>query len=137
MSRSGYTDDCDNDWEWIRWRGAVKSTLRGRRGQAFLRELGAALDAMPDKRLGSGSIVDDSTGCMCTLGVVAQARGMDTAALDDAFDRRDAETAFGIAEAMAAEIMFENDEVGPYKETEGERWWRMRRWVCDHVKETP
>jgi len=38
MSRSGYSDDCDV-WALIRWRGAVKSAIRGARGQAMLREL--------------------------------------------------------------------------------------------------
>jgi hypothetical protein len=37
MSRSGYSDDLEN-WSLIRWRGAVASAIRGRRGQAFLRE---------------------------------------------------------------------------------------------------
>ena len=45
MSRSGYTDDYDDGYEWanIRWRGAVKSAIRGKRGQATLK---AILDAM-------------------------------------------------------------------------------------------
>lgn len=52
MSRSGYSEDWDGEnWTFIRWRGAVKSALRGKRGQAFLREALAALDAMPEKRL--------------------------------------------------------------------------------------
>ena len=34
MSRSGYTDECDG-WELVRWRGAVNSAIRGKRGQAF------------------------------------------------------------------------------------------------------
>lgn len=33
MSRSGYSEDLDM-WDLIRWRGAVKSALRGKRGQA-------------------------------------------------------------------------------------------------------
>jgi hypothetical protein len=46
MSRSGYSDD-HSEWDLIRWRGAVASAIRGKRGQAFLRELLVALDAMP------------------------------------------------------------------------------------------
>jgi hypothetical protein len=38
-------------WSHIRWRGAVASAIRGGRGQAFLREMLAAMDAMPVKRL--------------------------------------------------------------------------------------
>ena len=55
MSRSGYVDadDCDEGEQWrhIRWRGAIKSAIRGKRGQAFLREMLDALDALPQKRL--------------------------------------------------------------------------------------
>jgi hypothetical protein len=46
MSRSGYDESCDDNWGLICWRGAVASALRGRRGQAFLRELVDALDAV-------------------------------------------------------------------------------------------
>jgi len=28
MSRSGYTDDCDEQWQFIMWRGSVKSSIR-------------------------------------------------------------------------------------------------------------
>lgn len=37
MSRSGYTDE-DDIWAMIRWRGAVTSAIRGKRGQQALRE---------------------------------------------------------------------------------------------------
>ena len=48
MSRSGYSDDIDDNWAHIMWRGRVASSIRGKRGQAMLRELLAALDAMPE-----------------------------------------------------------------------------------------
>lgn len=55
MSRSGYSDDGWDDesaqWASIRYAGALKSAIRGKRGQTFLKELLAALDAMPVKRL--------------------------------------------------------------------------------------
>jgi hypothetical protein len=51
MSRSGYSDDCEDVLAWGRWRGRVASAIRGKRGQAFLKELLAALDALPEKRL--------------------------------------------------------------------------------------
>lgn len=50
MSRSGYNDDIDN-WALIKWRGQVASAIRGKRGQKMLRDLLAALDAMPEKSL--------------------------------------------------------------------------------------
>jgi hypothetical protein len=53
MGRAGYSEDCDG-WALIRWRGAVTSAIRGKRGQAFLREMLDALDALPVKRIASG-----------------------------------------------------------------------------------
>lgn len=53
MSRSGYSNDGENI---AMWRGQVASAIRGKRGQAFLRELVEALDAMPEKRL-TGTIL--------------------------------------------------------------------------------
>ena len=50
MSRSGYHDGIDQ-WDLIRWRGAVASAIRGKRGQAFLREMLDALDALPEPKL--------------------------------------------------------------------------------------
>jgi hypothetical protein len=52
MSRSGFNLDGEYDqWACIRWQGAVKSAIRGKKGQAFLKELLSALDAMPEKKL--------------------------------------------------------------------------------------
>ena len=130
MSRSGYSDDCGG-WDLICWRGAVKSALSGKRGQAFLVELRDAMDAMPDKRLVTDTLEAD--GQFCTLGVLGAKRGLDMASID-AHCRESVSQAFGIAEAMAAEVVFENDECG-WNETPEQRWLRMRKWVDDHIKE--
>ena len=108
MSRSGYSD-CDGDnWALIRWRGAVKSAIRGAKGQAMLKEALAALDAMQNKRLASESLVN-ADGEFCTLGALGYARGLDMSKVDPE-DREAVASLFGVAEALAAEIMFLNDE---------------------------
>lgn len=130
MSRSGYSDDLEQ-WDLIRWRGAVKSALRGSRGQAFLREMLAALDALPEKKLIEGELVDDyDPASVCAIGAVSRARGIDVAGVDPQ-DRETVACKFGIAEAMAAEIVYENDEGAGYwaKETPEQRYSRMRKWV--------
>lgn len=131
MSRSGYSDDCDG-WALIRWRGAVNSALRGRRGQAFLREAAAALDAMPEKRLIADEL-QSAQGEVCMLGAVGRARGLPMEGLDPE-DRRGVSIAFGIAPAMAAEVVFENDEAGWWTETPEQRWARVRAWVADQIR---
>lgn len=125
MSRSGYCDELDDQWQLIRWRGAVTSALRGKRGQKFLIELRDALDAMPTKELIANELQAD--GHFCTLGVIGAARGIDMAEINPE-DSEHVSRLFGIAEAMAREIVYENDEVG-YDKTPAERWQRIRKWV--------
>ena len=164
MSRSGYTDDNEDPLAHGRWRQAVKRSLEGKRGQALLRELVEALDAMPDKRLYPGSFATPE-GEFCTLGVLGAKRGTK---MDDLGDDYECDTAtvgqrFGIAPAMAAEIMYINDEYavdewkwvdveicGPLREGwrdkrvrsvrvrndnhPVERWQRMRAWAVANLK---
>lgn len=128
MSRSGYSDDIDG-WDLIRWRGAVASAMRGKRGQAFLREVLAALDALPEKKLIPNEFEAD--GAYCTLGAVGKARGLDMSALDPYDDTTG--DMFGIANAMAKEIMWFNDEASLWKETPEARWQRVRNWVASKI----
>lgn len=132
MSRSGYSDDCDDQWALIRWRGAVASAIRGKRGQAFLREALAALDALPEPAL----IPNDLTaaGAFCTLGAVGRARGTDLKAVDPDCHESVAQL-FEIPHALACEVMWENDEAAVFRETPRARWERMRRWVVANLKD--
>ena len=57
MSRSGYVD-CDDPLAAGRWSAQVKSAMRGKRGQAFLRELASAMDAMPVKELIADELIN-------------------------------------------------------------------------------
>lgn len=111
MSRSGYTDDFDDPLAHGRWRQAVRRSIEGKRGQALLRELVEALDAMPDKRLYPGSFAT-ADGEFCTLGVLGAKRGtkMEDLGDEDECDTYTVGQRFGIAPAMAAEIMYLNDE---------------------------
>lgn len=113
MGRSGYSDDCGDDDALAlgRWRQAVKRAIEGKRGQAFLRELVVALDAMDDKRLWPNSFAT-ADGEFCALGVVGARRGvrMDDLGDDDDCDPRFVGDRFGISMALAAEIMYLNDE---------------------------
>ena len=161
MSRSGYSDDCDG-WALIRWRGAVTSAIRGKRGQAVLREIVEALDALPEKTLAANSLVSADVE-FCTLGALGRARGMDMTRIDPD-DRDSVASAFEVAEALAAEIMYLNDEIvadewvyvnveicGPMRGYERhmqlrskpneragqQRFEQMRKWVTAHIKVMP
>lgn len=156
MSRSGYSDD-DGDGRLAMWRGAVRSAIRGKRGQAALRELLTALDAMPEKALAAESLVT-ADGEFCTLGVLGAARGIDMKPIDPE-DWDAVADAFGLAPAMVREIVYENDETvaewqwvevdGPPNRFYGRhrpsarvpvpnaaerRWRHMRDWVASQIR---
>lgn len=163
MSRHGYVDDGDFDDNLAlgRWKGAVSRSIRGKRGQAFLRELLNALDAMPVKELVSGELEAD--GCYCALGVVGAARGKDLSRIDTE-DWEQLAREFGVSESLAREIMWNNDEgivdelrveveicgpVRPHYPDWGQRtktywlpdpsaparrWRNVRRWVASQIK---
>ena len=131
MSRSCYVEDIDNDWSAICWRGAVASSIRGARGQAFLRELLVGLDAMPVKELIREYLVNES-GEVCAIGVVGRARGLDMLSVDQD-DPQAVGSFFGIAGSLAAEIEYINDDWW-LPETTEERWKRVRKWVVENIK---
>ncbi len=156
MSRSGYTeydgpyDDAESQWRYIRFQGALKSAVRGKRGQSFLRDLLAALDAMPDKRLAANVFVRDD-GCACALGVLGAARGIDVerfnvdppaegeeccdyypecACGDYEPDHAAIAEAFGVAEILARQVISENDE---FCRDDPARWRAVRAWVARQI----
>ncbi|MDE2098644.1 MAG: hypothetical protein KGL39_15425 [Patescibacteria group bacterium] len=117
------------------WRGRVASATRGRRGQAFFRALLAALDAMPEKSL----IVNElelPDGQVCAIGALGKARGVDMSKIDPECPEQVA-PAFDVAECLAQEVVYMNDEYGHYAETPEARWVRMRRWVAEQIRVTP
>lgn len=131
MSRSGYSDDCDDNLAHGRWRGRVASAIRGKRGQKLFTELAEALDAMPVKELFTEELKTE-TGGFCTLGVVGQKRGIAI----DKIDPQDSELvadSFDIAEPLAREIVYLNDEECAHM-TPTDRWSYMRKWVGQQIK---
>ena len=129
MSRSGYTDDVDQ-WSLIKYRGQVASAIRGKRGQRFLRELIAALDAMPVKELIDADLVDEE-GAVCALGALGQAKGIDVSSIDP-YDHAALSSAFDIAPQLAAEVMYENDDWWRHGSPH-DRWQRVREWAEAHL----
>lgn len=133
MSRSGYSDDCWG-WDLIQWRGRVTSAIRGKRGQAFLQEMLEAMAALPERKLIADEL-ETEDGSVCAIGAVGKARGIDMSNIDVEDRGRVAKT-FGIAEALAAEIVYMNDEAGFDRSPEA-RFDRMRRWIESELYEKP
>lgn len=132
MSRSGYTDDTDNLWDFVRWRGAVTSAIRGKRGQSFLKEMLSALDNLPDKKLIATKFEEE--GAVCVLGAVGKVRGVDMKNIDPEAIETVAGI-FGISKALTMEIFYMNDEffgnVIPKL-----RYSLVREWVMSNIIKT-
>ena len=139
MSRSGYSDDIDDNWQLIMWRGRVASSIRGKRGQAMLKELLVALDAMPDKRLYPNNFAT-ADGEFCTLGVLGSSRGTKMDDLGDAEDGCDEKLVadrFGVAAPLVQEIMYITDEVvDDHKCIYVQICGPMRPWYPDYGEHT-
>jgi len=133
MARHGYVDEGDLDQNGMAmWRGRVASAIRGKRGQAMLRDLAAALDSMPDKRLVAGELQTKEGDC-CAIGRVCQVRGInyvqegefDPYVQEDLND--DAADKLNVAKCLIQEVEWINDEAAPSDPEK--RWAYVRRWV--------
>lgn len=80
--------------------------------------------------------------CVCAIGAVGKARGVDMAEIDKLITEENEDEGcwgnaigktvaaeFGIADALAREIMFINDEGGQWDETEERRYQRVLNWA--------
>ncbi|WP_315782207.1 MULTISPECIES: hypothetical protein [unclassified Bradyrhizobium] len=142
MSRSGYSEDCDDDqWGFIRYRGMVASATRGKRGQSLFRDILIGMNGMICKRLIADEL--EQEGAVCAIGAAGKVRGVDMSSIDP----EDSDTVagkFDIADCLAREIVWMNDECGSTgewledkrrwrRETPEDRFNRMRKWVRSQI----
>jgi hypothetical protein len=137
MSRVTYNED--DQWGWIRWAGAAKKAINGKQGQALLKELEAALLALPEPKLIAGEFAM-SDGEVCALGALALARGVpaeEMAKWEE--DPETAETKLGMSYTLAWEIIAANDD-GAYpghsyyaKWTDEKRYEYVLNWIRQHL----
>jgi hypothetical protein len=127
--RSGYTDDC----EYLElYRASVERAIRGKRGQRLLRELLLALDAMPQKRLIAGSLVDGND--VCLLGAGGKRLGIADIDKIDPEEHHVLAKRFDVARCLIQEIESINDDDFSYRaETPEQRYERVRKWLVNHV----
>lgn len=156
MSRSGYNDDCDNDnGAMAMYRGMVASATRGKRGQALLKDILIAMNGMQVKRLIKDDL-EQPDGTVCAIGAAGKLRRVDMSGLDPE-DSESVAGRFNVADCLAREIVWENDESGwsgeyefidgpdywgrpgirrrMRKETPEERFIRMRKWLRSQIKD--
>jgi len=142
MSRYCDFDDHDHEpWMEGQTAGALRSAIRGRRGQRLLRDLIEGLDALPVQELAAGTLKDPETGCVCALGVVRLQRGADAVPLrfdptDPDVDWRDLAKPFDISETLANAVICQNEYGDKCNDepSRRRRWRLVRRWaVCNLI----
>lgn len=143
MSRFDSGDDYDENYpnQFALWERSQTNALKGKKGQAFLAEVEAALLALPERKL-TDTFAEG--GQVCALGAVALKRRVEQGepleqALED-LERLGYDSAsdtawfamqeFRIPQALAWAIAYENDEGAgvSWPQSPRHRWERMWRW---------
>lgn len=135
MSRSGFNEGYDDDDQWraALYQGQIASATRGKRGQALLRDILIGMNGMIVKRLIANEL-EEADGAVCAIGAAGRLRGVDMSKIDpDDADTVAAE--FNVADCLAREIVWINDDLGPRGETPEQRFIRMRRWLRREIKD--
>ena len=145
MSRFHY--DGDEGIPYALWENAVTRSMRSRKGLALLRELKAALEALPEKRLidGFARIAEGGECEVCALGALAKARieagvpvnawghsrSIESLAAEDwtAGDIENFGRDNGLGVAWAWQIAYENDEAAPH-DPSARYIWMLSRIRC-------
>lgn len=149
MSRSSYSDDFGDEYpgQLELYRANVKRSMRGRAGQARLRELRDALLALPVKELHDGIFVAGTREQpqVCALGAWAlhQAGGdpfaagamLGRAGADaDDLDTAKALSSYSWPELVVRDTIWQNDRDSYFRpETPAERYTRVLAWVEAHI----
>jgi hypothetical protein len=132
VSRSGYVDDMEDSLAFGRWRAQVASSIRGARGQKALREILAALDAMPEKSLIREELKSEDG--VCALGALGDARHINMQEIDPE-DPDAVAAAFDISHQLASEIAHHNDEYLGSHATGAQVWQHMHDWIAANIRE--
>lgn len=160
MSRFGYLEDGEPDYPNAGdlWDATVRNTLRGRKALPFLRELEAALLALPEPKLIEGALARTDGAC-CALGAWGKARldaggtlhhvwsegpeirtfaqlaTLGEATADESLWTEEFGVLNGMLRPLAWMIAYQNDEGGAA--TDEERYAHVLRWVRQAIAENP
>lgn len=148
MSR--FSDDYDEDFanQAALYNANTERCLKGKRGQAFLKEMEAALLTLPQKKLINGAVCQE--GQVCAIGALALKRKRDAgdsiaAALywlekeaPDEWQESDAtadyaEEHLDVLRRLAFRMAWVNDLKEPEEETPEQRYERVLKWVRSKI----
>jgi hypothetical protein len=108
--RINYCDEEDRPGQFALWDANCRRSLNGKAGQRALRELEAALLALPDKRLIRGSLVDGQGG-VCAIACYANYKGVDLSKFDPEDESDEVGIAAGMPHLVAWKVVALNDVV--------------------------
>lgn len=157
--RLNYSDEEDRPGQFALWDANCRRSIRGKAGQRELRELEAALLAMPEKRLIRDAL-EDGKGGVCAIACYAKHKGVDISKFDPEDESDEVGVVAGMPRLVAWKIVALNDVVldtvwevaeGPlnrwdahYKGgiplirdmTPEERYEKVLAWVRAHLTES-
>lgn len=147
--RLNLCEDEDFNNQAMLWEANQERSLRGRRGQAALRELESALLALPEKRLIADEL-ENERGEVCAVGALAKYKGHENPMIGDAFGDNDELSVnegeiervtvqlaeeMGMPHLVALAVVYQNDDsyviVTPEQRYDKVLRW-ARHWLGGH-----
>lgn len=122
MSRISYSDEEEFPGQFALWQANCRRSLHSKAGREALREVEAALVAMPEKHLIRGYIEDE--GQVCAIGAAIKARGLLDKVDEDDYTDDTAVELLGFPRLVAWKLVELNDEHGP-NDTTAQRYERV------------
>ena len=106
--RINCADEEDRPGQFALWDANCRRSIRGKAGQRALRELEAALVAMPVKRLIKDTLVT-ADGDVCAVGAYARHKGLDLSTFDPEDETDQVGVQAGMPPLVAWEVVALND----------------------------
>ena len=106
--RLNYSDEEDYPGQFNLWEANCRRSLQGKAGQRELRELEAALLALPEKRLIHGTLTNEEGG-VCAIACYAKHKGIDLAKFDPEYESDTVGIVAGMPRLVAWKVVALND----------------------------
>lgn len=129
-----YSDEEDYPGQFGLWQANCERSLRGKEGQAELRELRAALLALPEKRLIHQDL-EDGQGGVCAIGAYGRHKGVDLSKFERDYDTDEVGIAGGMPRLVAWKVVEMNDVQFNRYMTPEQRYEKMLAWVESKLAE--
>jgi hypothetical protein len=110
------------------WQENCERSLRGKQGQEELRQLRAALLALPEKRL-IHELLEDEAGGVCAIGAYGKYKGLDLSQFDVDSNTDEVGIAGGMPALVAWKVVEMNDLEFNRSITPEQRYERMLAWI--------